>query len=294
MLAPYTPIAVAAVLLAVAATTARAAIPPITGRDFDFSVSYESGIEFLTTAPPADILPAEDVVRRIPRLALTDPDAAGAGRDALYLAFVEVTRLPTVPGPDELIYAFPWIQSDLRVAADGTLELPVFSSRASRNPTPFDTGEVRNATLHVWRQTPELLAFIDDSDWPVFWQVARVWSNSTAKVSYDFSRANVDFKTRNATAPPPDDVNESAAPAEESRTSTADSSSIGCPAANTSATPSETSSETGTGGDSAAATTTGAEAPTETPLGSSASQLSLLLTPISMVASAILFFTWAI
>ncbi|KAI1780314.1 hypothetical protein F4818DRAFT_395331 [Hypoxylon cercidicola] len=131
---------------------------------------------------------------------LADPD--GTGRDGRYVAFVEVSRIPELDTIDDVIYSFPWIESNLTVTENGTLTPDLHSYGYSQiihfNSIP--TNEVRNATVHVWKQTPELVAFLLDQDrHAILLQLALVWSNTTERISYDFPRANVDFKIRNET-----------------------------------------------------------------------------------------------
>ncbi|KAI0182104.1 hypothetical protein GGR52DRAFT_67603 [Hypoxylon sp. FL1284] len=234
---------------------ANAYSPPISGHDFDFSVAYRSGLKFSTAQPPTGVLSAADIVLTEPVVTLADPDSAGRG--SRYVAFVEVSYVPTVDVIDDVIYTFPWIESNLTVGDDGALtpDLHTYGASHVTHFDPIETGEVRNATLHVWRQTPELAAFLlDDSFAGLFWQLALVWSNSTDDISYDFARANVDFKIRNDTGEYRGDVDENGASIE------------GYVPSSTSATTLPTGAPITTGsGSGPASATTGTASPTATP-----------------------------
>ncbi|KAI6088772.1 hypothetical protein F4821DRAFT_276974 [Hypoxylon rubiginosum] len=170
----------------------------VTGHDFDFSVTYPSGLTFSTTERPTDVLSATDIGAKEPLVTLTDPD--GTGRDDRYVAFVEISYIPTIDSINDVIYEFPWIESNLTVLSNGTLTPDVYDSGRITYFHTIWTNEVRNATLHVWKQTPELVDFLLDNSFAgTFWQLALVWSNTTSKISYDFPRSNIDFKIRNGT-----------------------------------------------------------------------------------------------
>ncbi|KAK7967913.1 uncharacterized protein PG986_002190 [Apiospora aurea] len=192
---------------AIFAQGVRATTSRIQGRDFDFSVVYPSGLSFSTSKPPGDALSLQDVLYDVPQITFSDKAAASAsssGKDApQYLSFLEISSVPLYESLGDALYSFPWIQANGTASpANGTL---IGSERGWRRPdaSKTETGEVRNATLHVWRQTPELLEYLVGAGntlrMPLFWQVAGVWANSTSKVDYGFKRANIDFKVRNET-----------------------------------------------------------------------------------------------
>ncbi|KAK8065178.1 hypothetical protein PG997_011925 [Apiospora hydei] len=195
---------------AIFAQGVRATTSGIQGRDFDFSVVYPSGLSFSTSKPPGNVLSLQDVLYEVPQITFSDKAAASASassseKDApQYLSFLEISSVPLYESLGDAIYSFPWIQANGTASpANGTL---IDSERGWRRPdaSKTETGEVRNATLHVWRQTPELLEYLFGAGntlrMPLFWQVASIWANSTSKVDYDgFKRANIDFKVRNET-----------------------------------------------------------------------------------------------
>ncbi|KAI4859143.1 hypothetical protein F4820DRAFT_182588 [Hypoxylon rubiginosum] len=250
--------------------------PPVSGHDFDFSVAYRSGLTFSTTSPPTEVLAATDVAMTEPLVTLADPD--GTGRDGRYVAFAEVSYVPTYDGVDDVIYTVPWLEANLTVLDNGTLTPDPHTYGASRI-THFNTiytGEVRNATVHVWRQTPELVAFLlDDDDYGgnLWLQLVLVWSNTTGKISYDFPRANVDFKVRNETGEYRGDVDENGASIVGYVSSS--TSAVGTSVA---ALPTDAPGTTTGSSSVPASTTTGTAGPTETPN----------VAPSSMAASGIL------
>ncbi|KAK8035497.1 hypothetical protein PG993_010492 [Apiospora rasikravindrae] len=183
----------------------HAATSGIQGRDFGFNVVYPSGLTVSTSKPPADVLSLPDVLYDVPQITFSDKAAASASsseKDApQYLSFLELSYVPWSESLGDAIYTFPWIQANGTVSpANGTL---LGSELGWRRPDKVETGEVRNASLHVWRQTPELLEYLFGAGntlrMPLFWQVAGVWAHSTSKVDYDFKFANIDFKVRNET-----------------------------------------------------------------------------------------------
>lgn len=243
----------------------------VTGHDFDFSVTYPSGLTFSTTERPTDVLSATDIGAKEPLVTLTDPD--GTGRDDRYVAFVEISYIPTIDSINDVIYEFPWIESNLTVLSNGTLTPDVYDSGRITYFHTIWTNEVRNATLHVWKQTPELVDFLLDNSFAgTFWQLALVWSNTTSKISYDFPRSNIDFKIRNGTGEDRGGIDDNGA------------SIVGWVSSSTSAGTSATALPTDapattTGSGSVPASTTGAASPTETPNGASS----------LMAASGVLF-----
>ncbi|OTA65353.1 hypothetical protein K449DRAFT_463468 [Hypoxylon sp. EC38] len=176
--------------------------PPLTGHDFDFTATYPSGLKISTSDPPKDVLPATEFPYRVPVVTLTDLD--NVGRDDRYISFLEISYIPD-PRYDPLndvIYTFPWAKTNLTVTENGTLSDESKESHRIYHSDAIETSEVRNATLHVWKQTPALMDFIsgkDSENMPILWQLILTWSNTTDKVDKNFPRANVDFKVRNET-----------------------------------------------------------------------------------------------
>ncbi|KAI2617288.1 hypothetical protein GGS26DRAFT_407922 [Hypomontagnella submonticulosa] len=204
------PTAFLAALLAVGRVKAII-FPPLTGHDFDFTATYKSGLKLSPADPPRDVMAAKEIIFERPTLTLTDPDKAG--RDDQYLSFLEISYIPTIDMLDDVIFTFPWIKTHLIVSENGTLSDELYESHSIYRADYIPSSEIRNATLHVWRQTPALMDFIenDPNKMPTFWQLARVWSNSTEKVDKNFARANVDFKVRNETGTFRGDVDENGA-----------------------------------------------------------------------------------
>ncbi|KAI0837414.1 hypothetical protein F5Y06DRAFT_89123 [Hypoxylon sp. FL0890] len=202
-------------MLAVAATLIIAALcdivsagggypiyPPLTGHDFDFTATYTSGLKLSTSDPPKAVLSAKGFLNQVPDITLTNPSSAG--QDDRYISFLEISYIPDPEWDpiDDVIYWFPWVKTNLTVTSNGTLSDELRESMSIYHGDAIKTSDVRNATLHVWKQTPALMDFIDgkdSEDMPVLWQLMRVWSNTTHEVDTDFPRANVDFKIRNET-----------------------------------------------------------------------------------------------
>ncbi|RDL40150.1 uncharacterized protein BP5553_00129 [Venustampulla echinocandica] len=188
--------------------------PPITGHDFDFKAVYPSGLELSTMAPPKGILPPEEIPLTDPILTLINMDEEA--KASLYIAFLEISRIPTTSMLDDVLYTFPWTLTNLTVLSNGTLaETNDTKSWHIRNE--IDGGEVRNATMHVWRQTPELTAWMAGEDarvtrMPSWYTIAKVWSNTTDRVSKNFPKANIDFKIQNTAGDYRCDVDNSGAP----------------------------------------------------------------------------------
>ncbi|KAI0376396.1 hypothetical protein F5Y04DRAFT_211201 [Hypomontagnella monticulosa] len=274
----HAPTALLAAFIAISRVNANI-FPPLSGHDFDFVATYKSGLRISPAGPPKDVLSAKEIVFERPTLTLTDPDKAG--RDDQYISFLEISYVPTIDMLDDVIFTFPWIKTHLIVTENGTLSDELRESSQIYRADYIPSSEIRNATLHVWRQTPALMDFIenDPNDMPTFWQLARVWSNSTEKVDKNFARANVDFKVRNETGKFRGDVDENGASIEGYvPTSTGD--------ANTpKPTPTDVPALT-TGLGDAAASTTGAPAATETP-SIAASQL-VVSAPWAMGVSGLL------
>ncbi|KAI1381203.1 hypothetical protein F4677DRAFT_119356 [Hypoxylon crocopeplum] len=231
--------------------------PPLSGHDFDFSAVYTSGLKLSTSSPPTDILPVEEIALKRPVVTLSDPDSAG--RDDRYISFLEISYLPTIDTLDDVIYAFPWIKTNQIVLENGTLSDELYESSQIYHADAIESGEVRNATLHVWRQTPSLMDYIDDDVWPTLWQLAGVWSNTTSKVDYDFARANVDFKVRNDTGTFRGDVDENGATISGYVSTTSMTTATSATAG-----PTDVPATT-TGSGSVPASSTTAAGPTETP-----------------------------
>ncbi|KAI1654249.1 hypothetical protein F4813DRAFT_382839 [Daldinia decipiens] len=267
--------------MALAFSQVHASWSPITGHDFDFTAVYESGHKLTPSDPPKDVLSAQDILFERPAVVLGDPDTTG--RNDRYIAFLEISYVPSIQMLDNIIYTFPWIKTNLIVTKSGTLSDELCESISISRPDYIPSSEVRNATMHVWKQNPELIRFIEEDNLLIFWQLARVWSNSTINVDLNFPRANVDFKVRNETGEFRGDVDENGAKI-EGYVST--STSAGVTAAPTDAPSTPTGS-----GSAPGSTTTGAGGPTETP---NASSHQLISASWLMTVSGVLLLTSAI
>ncbi|KAI0142544.1 hypothetical protein F4776DRAFT_512233 [Hypoxylon sp. NC0597] len=245
---------------------------PLTGHDFDFTATYPSGLKISTSDPPKNVLPANEFPYYTPEVTLTNPDSVG--RNDRYISFLEITYIVdlAIDSLDDVTYWFPWIKTNLTVAENGTLSSESEESHSMSQSHIIQTSEVRNATLHVWKQTPALLDFIsgkDNENRSILAQVIRAWSNTTDKVDNNFPRANVDFKIRNETGVFRGGVDDNGAsiPGYVS-----------------------TSTSSATANPTAVSTTTGAGSPTETP--NAASQT--ILTSWTVAISGILILISAI
>lgn len=200
----YSSLAMATVAVSIFARGVYGGTSGIQGRDFDFSVNYPSGLTFSTSKPPDEVMSLRDVLYDVPEITFADPASLGpaSGNNApKYLSFLEISYVPVLDSLDTAIYTFPWIQANGTASSNnGKLE---DSKKGWRRPEEVESGEVRNASLHVWRQTPELIEYLFGAGntvrWPLFFQVASIWSHSTSRVEYDFKMANIDFKVRNET-----------------------------------------------------------------------------------------------
>ena len=78
---------------------------------------------------------------------------------------------------DTAVFTFPWTQTNGTVSL-GNVTL-VGSNRGWRRPDVVESGKVRNARLHVWRQTSELVEYLSGARntlrMPRFLQIAGVW-----------------------------------------------------------------------------------------------------------------------
>ncbi|OAA70647.1 hypothetical protein ISF_02621 [Cordyceps fumosorosea ARSEF 2679] len=226
-------IAVAASLASLAA--ASWPDPPLTGRDFDFTADFHSSsssssaspsssskkptatpVTLSTLKPPADIVPANPVFYTPAVVTLVKLD--DAARAARYIAFFEVSYIPAADTLDDVVYTYPWIRTNLSVQdAAGTLGGTADTDSQLAVAPAIDTGEVRNATLQVWRQDDDLLRYIAAIERtrvpaPLSYAISQVFSNTTTNVSYDFRRASIDFKVQNKTGTRRCDVNAEGAP----------------------------------------------------------------------------------
>ncbi|KAI1403322.1 hypothetical protein F4819DRAFT_231280 [Hypoxylon fuscum] len=267
----------AAVLFVVTEATASYIRPPLTGHDFEFTAVYKSSLTISTSDPPKDVLSAKEIALQAPAVTLTDPDSAG--REDRYLSFLEISYIPTIDGLDDVIYTFPWIKTNLVVKENGTLSDELDESSSITRFDKIESNEVRNATLHVWKQTDALMAFLDDDNMPLFWQLALVWSNTTSRYDYNFQHANVDFKVRNETGNFRGGVDENGdgVPGYISSSTSMTSAT---------ALPTDAPSTTAGSGSVPASTTTSTESPTATP--NAAPSQVILSAPWSMMSSGLL------
>ncbi|KAK8096887.1 hypothetical protein PG999_012831 [Apiospora kogelbergensis] len=173
------------------------------GRDFGFSVAYESGLTFSTSKPPAHTLSLKDVLYDVPQITFADP-AAAAASSPQYLSFLEISSVPWLDGLDDYMMSFPWIQANGTAAANNGTLVGSKSGWRRSDAGETETGEVLNATMHVWRQNPEMLNYLfgagNSMRMPLFWQVAGIWANTTSRVDTNgIWRASIEFKIRNET-----------------------------------------------------------------------------------------------
>ncbi|KAI5923493.1 hypothetical protein F4810DRAFT_208704 [Camillea tinctor] len=255
--------------------------PHLTGHDFDFSATYASGLQFSTSYPPTDVLPAREIALREPVITLND--SSDAGGDARYVTFLEISYYPSIDMIDDIIYAFPWIKTEQLVLENGTLTDDFHHGSRIYHEDYIPSGEVRNATMHVWKQTDDLMSFLTGDEMPVLFQLARVWANSSSKAPTDFLRANIDFKTQNQTGTCRGDVDQNGATITGSATTTA------CSATATSGVVSSTT----TAIDTSATTTASAVSATTTPNASAiqytTSSVWSLIIPCTLLVSSAMF-----
>lgn len=227
-MAPRSWIAVAVSLASLAA--ASWPNPPLSGHDFDFSADFKGSqdgpkrsskssdaITFSTEKRPSasDVIQADSTLYSPAVITLLKPD--DAARSARYIAFFQVSFIPTTDTLDDVIYSYPWIRSNLTVHDSG--ELATTSDTVSRIAVSpeIDGGEVRNATIQVWRQDDDLERYIDAVEngripMPLVFALSQVFSNTTDAVSYGFKRASIDFKIQNKTGVARCDVDGNGAP----------------------------------------------------------------------------------
>lgn len=222
-------ITIAASLVSLA--TASWPDPPLSGHDFDFTAEFKGAqdgthkeppksgdiLKFSTSKRPApdDIIQASPLLYDMAAITLLDPD--DEARKARYIAFFEVAYIPTIDTLDNVIYSYPWIESNLTVQDSGALATSNDSDSAHAASPEIDGSEVRNATIQVWRQNDDLLKYIDSVEhgrvpMPLLFAIAEIFSNTTSKVSYDFKRASIDFKIQNKTGEARCDINSNGAP----------------------------------------------------------------------------------
>ncbi|KAJ6788788.1 hypothetical protein PWT90_07603 [Aphanocladium album] len=228
-MAPRGWIAIAASLVTL--VTATWPDPPLSGRDFDFTAEFKSDTEgknkpapksddvvtFSTTKPPApgDVVQAYPSMYDPAAITLLKPD--DEARKAHYVTFFQVSHIPSADSLDNVIYWFPWIETNLTVQDSGLLARSRDTVSVRALGPEIQGSEVRNATLQVWRQTQDLLGYIDSIVhgpvvMPYTFAIAQVFTKTTDKCSYDFKRASVDFKIQNKTGVARCDVNSNGAP----------------------------------------------------------------------------------
>lgn len=226
-MAPRSWIAVAVSLVSLAA--ASWPDPPLSGFDFDFSADFKGSqdgpktsksvdtVKFSTQKrpTPGDVIQANPILYTPAVITLLKPD--DEARKARYIAFFEISYIPTTDTLDDVIYSYPWIRSNLTVHDSGELATtPDTDSRNAASPA-IEGGEVRNATIQVWRQDDDLQRYIDAVKngripMPLMFALSQVFTNTTDQVSYGFRRASIDFKIQNKTGVARCDVNSNGAP----------------------------------------------------------------------------------
>lgn len=191
------------------------------GDDYDFKVTYPSGLSLSTdeNAEKRGVLDDDEIMSRwtTPRI-----DMEGLDEEALkkrYIAFCVITYVPIIESSliGDAIMGFTFVGANLTARSNGTLSWDGDDVSTSSGDPDAEGGEVKNGTIHVWEQTEELNDWLthDEADgfpMPMWWNIARVWSNSTSKVSDNFKRANIDFKVQNDTGYARCDVSDTGAP----------------------------------------------------------------------------------
>ncbi|OAQ99363.1 hypothetical protein LLEC1_01070 [Akanthomyces lecanii] len=183
--------------------------PPLSGHDFGFSADFKDSqdgpkttskssdaITFSTEKAPTadDVIQANSTLYSPAVITLLKPD--DAARSARYIAFFEISFIPTTDTLDDVIYKYPWIRSNLTV---------------------HDSGELATTGDTVWRQDDNLERYIDSVEsgripMPLVFALSQVFTNTTDNVSYGFKRASIDFKIQNKTGVARCDVNSNGAP----------------------------------------------------------------------------------
>ncbi|EGX92988.1 hypothetical protein CCM_04360 [Cordyceps militaris CM01] len=229
-MAPRSCVAVAAALSLASLTAASWPDPLLSGRDFNFSAVFSgaqvgaaaaaNAITLSTQKRPAagDIVPASALLYLPAAVTLLPPggDTAAAAR---YVAFFEISYVPPTNSLDDVLYAFPWIRTNLTVQGSGSGALaatPDTDTHMALSPA-VESGEVRNATLQVWRQDADLERYVAAVaaarvPSPLVYALLQVLTNTTDQVSYDFARASIDFQIQNKTGTPRCDVDANGAP----------------------------------------------------------------------------------
>ncbi|OTB04892.1 hypothetical protein M426DRAFT_320472 [Hypoxylon sp. CI-4A] len=213
MVARYIPASlVAMIVLTISQVNANGPDPPpLTGHNFDFSATWPSGVTISTLNAPATVFSAEDVALVEPTLTLLNLASTDEDKDEYerYTSFLEISYISRLE-PDAIGGSFTWVKTNLTVLPSGTLNETDESLLFGITGTAL-TSDVRNATLHVWRQNEELMSALDDLDFTFLFQLARTWGNITDYMPKNFPRSNVDFKVRNETGAARDGVDENGA-----------------------------------------------------------------------------------
>jgi hypothetical protein len=184
------------------------------GHDFDFKATYPSGLTLSTEDKSRGVLDYQEIIDLTPQIQVKGLNEEA--RKKRYIAFSVVWYL-TYLGVDDVIMAFPWVGANLTVLTNGTLSWDNPDSSTSSGSPSADGSEVRNGTMHVWEHTQELDNWLNHNEadgypMPMWWNIARVWTNGTSKVSAEFERANIDFKFQNKEGTKRCDVSETGAP----------------------------------------------------------------------------------
>ncbi|KAI0164744.1 hypothetical protein GGR57DRAFT_210618 [Xylariaceae sp. FL1272] len=262
----YLPIALAGISTVVADS--------LTGHDFDFEVSYityldNHGPQFTTSNPPKDAIKASVAVLEQPIITLSKPSKDAS--DELYISFLEVTKVSTMSLRDTIPeeYIFPWVKANQSAGPDGLLAVDLGYFDSSK----FETNEMHEATIQVWKQTPEVLKYITGGGNPKA-KLSTLWQNASSDIagtklpSLDFERASISLKVHNSTGLCRSDVNPDGKPVSVTQAST----SV-CSASTTVPTASQTSGAPQTESPTTT-TTTGTPSPTTTPGAASANLVS--------------------
>lgn len=223
---PWSSIAIGASLASLA--SASWPDPPLSGHDFDFTAKFpgnqhstdqhesdKEAPEFSTEDPPKDVVDVTDALFQDPVITLDDPD--DKARKARYIAFLEISAIPSDDSVNNVLYSFPWIMTNMTVHESGELATSNDTDSHHADAPDIQSSEIRNATIQVWRQTDDLLTYIkavelDQRSTPLVFALAEVFTNSSSDIPYDFKHASIDFKVHNTTADGRCDVNSNGAP----------------------------------------------------------------------------------
>lgn len=170
----------------------------LTGDDFEFEATYPSGLKLSTSDDDAKrgVLPYEEVTDLVPEIKVKGLDEEA--RKKRYVAFVIMSRIPTIDLLDDVVWGCPWTGVNLTIKSDGGLDWG--DEYTGGRTQDVDFAEVRNGTLHLWEHTEEVDEVLNEkmSDgfgMPNWFHILRIWQNRTDVPP--FKLANIDFKFQN-------------------------------------------------------------------------------------------------